>query len=151
DPVAEHALAVLLPAPDIARHGAIDHDRELDGGVVGADLRPVRVELLLGASGECRHLSRIWIGLVFEENVEVPVFDRPESHLGCYLADFGHNTLQGTCPLLPLPDSQPELGGGRVLLSRSLLDRFRELPLILRWVGEATRPGSLTLRPVRSA
>src|SRR6516225_4126935 len=52
DPVAEHALPVLLPAPDVARHGAIHHDRELDYGVVGAGLRPVRGELLLVASGE---------------------------------------------------------------------------------------------------
>ena len=90
DPVAEQLLSVLLPADDVARHLAIRHDRAQDIGVVGADLRPVRGELIPVASGERRHLDRLLIRLVVEERVQVPVLDVPQTHVGAHIVDFRH-------------------------------------------------------------
>ena len=90
DPVAEQLLPVLRPAADVARHHAVGHDGAHHQGVVAADLRPVRLELILVASGERRHLDRLRIRLVLEEDVEIPVLDPPETHRGCHVVDSGH-------------------------------------------------------------
>ena len=58
--------------------------------VVGADLRPVRREPVLVASGKRRHLDRQRIRLVLEEHVDIPVFDTPETHRGSHVIDAGH-------------------------------------------------------------
>ena len=90
DPVAEQLLPVVRPAADVARHHAVRDDGARDQGVVAADLRPVRRELILVASGKRRHLDRLRIRLVVEEHLEIPVFDTPETHRGCHVVDSGH-------------------------------------------------------------
>src|SRR5262245_33071767 len=90
DPVAEELLPVLLPAADVTRHHAIRNDGAHNVCFVGADLRPVRRELIMITSRKRRHLDSLGIRLVVEEHVEIPVFDTPETHRGCPVVHSGH-------------------------------------------------------------
>src|SRR4030095_7038270 len=81
DPIADKALTLLGPAPDVARHRAGDPNRlrERRGGAEDG-FRPVRVERCTVARGEGGHARGVGVELVVEEEREVVGLDVTESY-----------------------------------------------------------------------
>src|SRR4030095_6590489 len=67
DPIADKALTLLGPAPDVARHRAVDQNRLRERRGVAEDVfRPVRVERCTVARGEGGHARGVGVELVVE-------------------------------------------------------------------------------------
>ena len=80
-PVANEAVTVLGPAPDVARDLAIDEDRLLDRRRVAEDVRrPMSVEGCAVAGGEGGHARGVSVELMLVEDGEVVGLDVAESY-----------------------------------------------------------------------
>jgi hypothetical protein len=62
---------VFLPAPDVARDAAVGQHGLRDVGVIWKDLSPARRERVALAWRERRHLVRLGLALMLEEDRQV--------------------------------------------------------------------------------
>ena len=81
DPVPRQALAVAVPADDVAGDLAVDQDRLRLDGEIGQDRCPVGHERIAVAGGDGGHAVRDGVVLMLEQGWQVGLSDVAENHV----------------------------------------------------------------------